>query len=528
MTDHGHSLNPTVPWELRHRLLWLPDRSRNMGIHLMAGRGSGKSRLMGRVIGWLDFLRGIPLVILDPAGPTIDNLLDKLTRLPKADQERLWQRILYVDMSGQGERIVPFPLLYRFGNESTFSVSQRYLDTVRSVDPYLVTASVQGWNALWRIGTYTGMVLSALGCQLTEAEDLLRRPDAWQSRFAAALATHPDILPAVTFFTTEYLAMNKRDRDSLTGSYLTKIALFSLNPPLRAMFGADVPGIEWETVVQKRQAVLCDFRHVQDVEQRRFTMLWVFYYLLNFIKYRGAGRHRPISVIVDELAALTHVQMQGESVFANALDELVNVYARNCMIWLTLAHQELFQLEERIQKSLMSLGTQILGVTSDMNAALALAKQLLPIDPYKIKRYEPVYTSYMGEALIIDERPVEFTLPEQQYVASYQFTTKRLFEFLVRPAEAEGDIAQRLYAITIKNLDKGQWVNDALVRRARAMLRQRTGIPVAEVLAHIAARHATPSAILAPLPHENDLPATTPPDDEDDWDSLRETKRGKA
>lgn len=523
----GGRLNTLLPHQIKHRLLWLPDRSRNMGIHLMAGRGSGKSRLMGRVIGWLDLLRGIPLVILDPAGPTIDNLLDKLTRLPKADQERLWQRIIYVDMSGQGECIVPFPLLYRFGTEDSFSVSQRYLDTVRSVDPHLVTASVQGWNALWRIGTYTGMVLSALGLQLTEAEDLLRNPEAWQSRFPDALARHPDVLPAVTFFTTEYLGMSKRDRDSLTGSYLTKIALVSLNPTLRAMFGAATPGIQWADVVQQRQAVLCDFRHVQDVEQRRFTMLWVFYYLLSFIKYRGAGRHQPISIIIDELAALTHWQTQGESVFANALDELINVYGRNCMIWLTLAHQELFQLEERIQKSLMSLGTQILGVTSDRDAALTLAKQLLPIDPYKVKRYEPVYSSFMGEVSVIDKRPVEFTLPEQQYLASYQFTQQRLFEFLVRPAAAEGEIATKLYAMSIKNLDKGQWVNEALVAQTRAALRSRTGVPVAEVLAQIAGRQGNAGAILASSAHKNDLSAATATDDTDDWESLRETKRGK-
>src|SRR4051794_26981486 len=93
--------------------LWLPDKSRNMGIHLMAGRGSGKSRLMGRGIGWNDFIRNIPLVILDPAGPTIDNLLDKILRSPHDQQEQLLSRVVYVDMSGKGTRLVPFPLYYR-------------------------------------------------------------------------------------------------------------------------------------------------------------------------------------------------------------------------------------------------------------------------------------------------------------------------------------------------------------------------------------------------------------------------------
>ena len=65
-------INPYIPSEIQERLLWLPDESRSMGIHIMAGKGSGKSRLMGRLIAWLDFVRGVPQVIVDPHGPTID------------------------------------------------------------------------------------------------------------------------------------------------------------------------------------------------------------------------------------------------------------------------------------------------------------------------------------------------------------------------------------------------------------------------------------------------------------------------
>lgn len=62
--------SPLVPESLLSKLLWLPDRSRNMGIHLMAGKGSGKSRLLGRVLAWLDFLRGVPVAASpDLVGP---------------------------------------------------------------------------------------------------------------------------------------------------------------------------------------------------------------------------------------------------------------------------------------------------------------------------------------------------------------------------------------------------------------------------------------------------------------------------
>ncbi len=494
-----------------------------MGIHLMAGRGSGKSRLMGRIIGWYDLIRSVPLVILDPAGPTIDNLLDKILRLPQRQQETLLSRVVYVDMSGKGTRVIPFPLYYRLGEESLYEVSQRFLDTVQSADPNLLSAAVQGWNALWRIGTYTGMVLTGLGYQITEAEDLLANPNAWTDRLHQALQRNPDdLLSAVAFFTKEYPHLDKREREMLTRSFLTKITPFSLDRRLTAMFGASTPGINWRTMIRNRQAVLLDFRRVTDPQERRFKMLWVFQSFFAFIKYRGAGRHVPISFIVDELANLSHTQVQGESPFAKALDELVNVYARNGMIWLTLAHQELFQLEERIQPTLMSLGTQILGVTSDRNAALAMARQLFPVDPHRVKRYDAVYASFQGIASVIDQRPVNFTPEEQHYLASNVFTGKRLFEFVVRPAAAEGDIAQTLYHITIKNVDTGQWVQEWAVATLRDRLRDQTGIPVSDILAEIAQRR---DAIITASPaYADDIPPNRSEEADDEEERLSDER----
>ena len=86
-----------------------------MPIFVDATSGTGKSRLLGRLFGWQAFRDGMPLVILDPHGVTIDNFLDKLTRLPptvpRVIREKLWQRIRYVDMSGEGGYVTPFPTL---------------------------------------------------------------------------------------------------------------------------------------------------------------------------------------------------------------------------------------------------------------------------------------------------------------------------------------------------------------------------------------------------------------------------------
>lgn len=470
------AINPYVPTSLRSRLTWLPDRARSMGTHLMAGKGSGKSRLMGRVIAWLDFLRGTPVVILDPVGPTIDNVLDKLIRLPREEQQRLWSRVIYVDMSGQGSNVVGWPLYYRLGNESLYAISQRYLDVIRRIDPALQSASVEGWNSLHRIGTHTGMAMTALGCQVTEAEHFLTNLPAWRERLLQAYDTHPDLEATVLFFLDEFAGWKEERQLSRTDAFRSKITLFRLDPTMRAMFGAAQAGIDWAQVVEERKMVLLDFRHEHDVERRRFKMLWAYMSFMEFVKHRGAGRHRPVSFIVDELAALGNFRSSnGASLFADDLEELINVFARNCAIWLTLAHQEIYQFEERIQKTLMTMGTHIFGVTSDTDAALQFARLLYRYDPFKIKRMEPMYMTFEGEPMVIDERVVEYTIEEQNLLNSYKFRSLPAFHFLVRAAPGEGDTTGQMRHMSIANFDRGMWVQDELVAQARHQLRERTG-----------------------------------------------------
>src|SRR5205809_678669 len=75
------------------------------GIHAVAGSGSGKSRLLGRLLAFQFLVSGIPLVILDPSGDTIDNLLDQVARLGEKG-ERFTERIIVVDMAGLNGQVI--------------------------------------------------------------------------------------------------------------------------------------------------------------------------------------------------------------------------------------------------------------------------------------------------------------------------------------------------------------------------------------------------------------------------------------
>ena len=174
------------------------------------------------------------------------------------------------------------------------------------------------------------------------------------------------------------------------------------------------------------------------------------------------------------------------------------VDGRNYGVNVVIAHQNLSQVDERIRNILMQCGTQIIGLVSNPDDALFLARQFLRYDPKAVKKQEPIWMSVAqftqsgaleGYSMptIIDQRNVEFTPEEQLLRAMEQFRLPR-FQFLVRPATAEGTVANRLYRTSIENLDAGQYPDAQQVNQVLAYLRQKSGIAVEQVLAEIRQR----------------------------------------
>jgi len=482
-------LRPPPPARPRRRRLGLPLPALLNKVHLMAEAGAGKSRWLGRALTWQLFACGIPTVVIDPTGGTVDNFFDKLMRLPRELQVRLWRRVLYVDMSGRGGYVVPFPLYYRLSpNDSLNDIAQRYLEVVERLDPYLKTASVMGLNAIVNLGTWSGMLLAALGYQITEADDLICHPERWQRRFKTALALSPDVEHAVEFF-QGYKDLKPDVRARRSESFLTKIQPFLADKTMAAMFGASEPGILWDRVIDQRQVVLLDFRHELNATRKRFKLLWCFRFLVDYFKFRGvAGRRKPVALIIDEITQLLGFG-QEQSIMAEDIEELVSVIARNYGVYLTIAHQNLAQLNsERIQKGLMTMGAQLVGVQTDPESAQLLAQYFHRYDPYAVKRYERVWMSGDFGPFVVDHRPIEFTIEEQALLSSYKFMDLDKFEFLVRAPQQEGSLRAPLRKITMTDLDRGLYPDEALVADARRQLAKRDGKPVAEVLDEIAAR----------------------------------------
>jgi hypothetical protein len=163
---------------------------------------------------------------------------------------------------------------------------------------------------------------------------------------------------------------------------------------------------------------------------------------------------------------------------------------RQHTIWFTAAHQELYQIDEQLRNTLLSLGTYILGGTSSMQSARDLADALFFRDPWKVKDWQPVWGKpHQWSSLeIIDFQPVFMPLEEQTELFAQQIKKLGRFQFLLRPAVAEGHIGSAVLPLSIRDLDRDkatgeyQFPEAHLLQRLHAALAKHAGIPITRLL----------------------------------------------
>lgn len=484
-TDYVLPLDPRRPEES----LFLPGEHRAMGIHIMAGKGSGKSRLMGRVISFSDLFCGVPQVVFDPLGSTIKHIIDKVSRLPADLQDSIWPRVIYIDMSGQRGRVANFPLYYRIGSESLDDMANRFLEVIARLNPQLEDAAIYGMAAVRETGHPTGVILAALGLQVTEAHHLLLFPEKWATRLQALRNEDPRAVSAVDYFLNELIPLEDARRRELTRSFRRWLHPFHHDQSMQAMFGLAPPTLDLHRVVEKQQTVLLDFGHEHNRWRRRFKTMWAFDMIFEYIKQRQQDHPTPLAVLVDEITELTSQKSAGEDVFEQDLGWLLNMYARNFNVWLTLAHQERFQLSEENNGALDGMGTQVLGVTSSRDAADELAKMYFARDPFQTKYREPIYASVsdgLGGAspVQIDWRTHFLPLNEQSEINARHFMSLRPFNFIIRPCLVQGDVSREVYEVDLSYIDRGQWPSDnrTTVSQAIDTLFSIEGLPTEQVI----------------------------------------------
>ena len=293
------------------------------GIHIVGGPGSGKSRLMGRLLAWQAFLRGMPVVILDPTGGIVANVIDKIARLPQVLRKQLWPRILYVD-AGATDHVVPTPLYYRNGTSDTlFAAANRFPAVLKRQDPQLQAAPILGCNSLHECAIYSGQIALALGEQVDFVADLINHPRQYKDELRQVLADFPELEPAVSYFRELMDPGSNGLRERRTGSFANKLLPFLTDPTMLATFAASQRAVDWDAVARKGQMVIIDFQNERDPERRQFKLLWWYRDFSAYVKTRGmAGRGREIMFLIDEITQLVGQRTgEGNSILAEDLEE---------------------------------------------------------------------------------------------------------------------------------------------------------------------------------------------------------------
>lgn len=468
-----------------------------LGTHLVAGVGTGKSRLLGLIFAWMILLSQRAGVIFDPTGSVVDNLCSKILRLPPEEQQPLWQRIIYIS---PGKKDFLFPsLLYNRSskNETLFEIANRFPSVLKRIDPALTSAPILGWNSLYECAINAGKIAAALGEQLDFVADLVEHPGQYKGQLRQVLADYPELRPAVDYFRDLMDPSASGLREKKIGSFKTKLLPFLADPVRMATYAAKNNRLNWTKLFKQRKLILLDYRHQLDPDHLQFDMVWHLRTFMDAIKQRGmAGRGHEVTLIIDEITALLRQRTHdGHSILAEDLEELIAVIGRNYGVNVVIAHQNLSQVDERIQNVLMQMGNQLIGQLSHPDDALRVARQLGRYDPYRLKKTENVWhtlhpipmLSYFGGPdlpypQVIDQRTIEFTPDEQSLAWVNQILDLDRFQFLSQIATGEGGKKGQVKKITIANLDKGQYPQEAILAPLRQALAKRDGIPIAKLL----------------------------------------------
>jgi hypothetical protein len=430
-----------------------------------------------------------------------------LQDVPPRLHKRFWKRLRIVAV-GNPDDVTPFPIYYRTGAETLREVAERFIDTLRLAHPNLVTQASVTWPNLRRVGINTGMVLSALGFQLTEAEDLLFNTAEWErtGRFQEAINRCPEVLPAVSYFRNTYLPLLSRaQKTSLTSSFLDHVFQFSHDPKLRLWFGASTPGLWWADADTQGEKTVFDFSPITDPSTKRFAMLWIFLSLYEYLKQWGR-KEMPFVIMIDEFADLTQQVSDDVNPLAQRLDEFLNQYMRNNRIWFTCAFQSISQLDEQLRHTILSLGNLVIG-RATMPDARVLADMLWKKNPYMAKEYAEDWKEEIGHKwektsygyhrvetkkwVLVDVQVRSYlSIQEQLELFAQRLESLKTFEFFLRPALREGTVSQDVIPISTECLVRDSKPNDDLITKYRTGLTRRGGIPAETIRAEQEARLA--------------------------------------
>ncbi len=331
--------------------------------------GTGKTTVLTHVA-LSDLLAGHAVVVIDPKGDLVTNILERLPAKRLSD-------VIVLDPSAGGRAVGYNPLLAT-GGHGELAVEQ-VLGVMKNI-----------WRANWgpRTDALLRACLSTLiqvgGMTICEIEPLLVNAD-FRRKLVSTISDPFGIEAAWA----QYESWSDGEQIAAAGPLLNKIQALTTRGRLRSMFGQATGAVDFGRIIQNHQVLLVNLAVGSlGTEASYITGALLFAGLWDAVSARGSmpSSHRqPVMAILDEAARLFSLPTPAETVLAEA---------RSQNMGLVLGFQQLQQASSELQEALMSNARSKLVFQSSRRDATALAKELgrglTPEDLMGIPAYEAV------------------------------------------------------------------------------------------------------------------------------------------
>jgi hypothetical protein len=346
--------------------LYLPEEDRATHIYVIGSTGVGKSKALANWI--LDDIRNQRgCGVIDPHG---DLIRDIVSYLP----EKLQKDVILVELTDP-DHIIGF----------------NPLDTQDGIDPYLQTLElVEVFRKIWELSDEkTPRLLEILrnsiytlieaGRTMLDIEPLLTN-----SSFREEMIKYVKNEAVALFWRNRFERWPEKERTLYIESTLNKVSTFTSDPRIRLMLSSKESTISLRRIMDEGKALLVNLS--KGILKTNSYLLGALF--ISKIQMAAMSRvdlppdrRKPFYLYVDEFQNFATYS------FAEIMSE-----ARKYGLSLTLAHQSLSQLDEKLKSIILGNAKNFICFRLDREDAELLAKYIFEVDPlaWKVK-YEDKY-----------------------------------------------------------------------------------------------------------------------------------------
>lgn len=327
----------------------VPGRARSAHMYVIGITGKGKSKLLENCI-VQDILAGKGCVLLDPHSDLASDVMRHILTA-EISKSRLVDRLVYFDPT-RSDYIVPFNVLS--GDTDSYQIAQRVVEAFRRTWPDSLAEAPHFSN----VATAALITLAENKLTLIEMHRILT-----DQEFRDGLlrnVTNPEI---VNFFHDRYDRWG-REAPLLRESTLNKVSAFTFNPYLRRVLGQKENSLDLRRIMDEGKILIVDLGRADGETRKLIGSL-----LVTGLEQAAASRHDlppekrlPCYAYIDEFQ-----DFAASSGSAKTLAQILSE-CRKFGLHLTLAHQSLSQLSERMLGAIGNIQTRVIFGVSRSDA----------------------------------------------------------------------------------------------------------------------------------------------------------------